>query len=195
MSVCVCLCALSEPAHRTLQGPVGEERGRRHSLRHWYVCHRKSFPCANMRVCGHRLQRRDLQTSTASIRPSIDTTGPSFPCTPPASYRFPCVHALTAGSLFQVLRVRQLPHGIQEVGQGTCVRVIMRASCNSPSEHTRDGTVDAHTTAHQVLGSPSEHPDSIRGTKYDAMVIALFVGAEDYQRIPQGTHTHNETHT
>lgn len=38
----------------------------------------------------------------------------------------------------------------------------------------------------KVLGSPSEHPDSIRGTKYDAMVIALFVGAEDYQRIPQG---------
>jgi hypothetical protein len=43
-----------------------------------------------------------------------------------------------------------------------------------------------------VLGSPSEHPDSIRGTKYDAMVIALFVGAEDYQRIPQGTDRHTQ---
>jgi len=106
----------------------------------------------------------------------------------------PCAHRSPL-ALFQVLRVRQLPHGIQEVGQGTCVRVIMRVSCAPSSEHTRDRTVDAHTTAHQVLGSLSEHPDSIRGTKYDAMVIALFVGAEDYQRIPQGTHTHTYAHT
>jgi hypothetical protein len=67
----------------------------------------------------------------------------------------------------------------------------MRASCAPPSERTQLHT-QLHTTAHQVLGSPSEHPDSIRGTKYDAMVIALFVGAEDYQRIPQGTDT--DTH-
>jgi hypothetical protein len=42
----------------------------------------------------------------------------------------------------------------------------------------------------QILGSPDKYPASIRNTKYDAMVIALFVGPEDFQRIPNGMSTY-----